>query len=258
MRKGFFAAAIAFSLLVTGPAWAQDCDHERQIDVSIDAAGADLAEISVGAGSLLIEGSSGTAVTVTGRACASSASWLEEMALRAERDGDRVEIETEVPDDWNWSGNRYAYFDLEIRVPASMMVDAEDGSGNATIRGVGGLEMSDGSGNLDISDIAGDVRVSDGSGNLEIGGVGGHVRISDGSGEMTVRDAGSVTVDSDGSGSIRLESIRGDAVVDSDGSGNIVVEGVGGDFRVDSDGSGSIRYEDVAGTVDIPERKRRR
>ena len=257
MRKGLLAVVLAFSVLVAAPAWAQDCDHGRDIDLTIEASGADLAAIAVGAGSLLIEGGSGQSVTVTGRACASSADWLEEMSLRAERDGDRVELETEVPEGWNWTGNRYAYFDLEIRVPASMAVRAEDGSGSATVRGVGSLEMSDGSGELEIYDVAGDVEVSDGSGSVEIADVGGEVRINDGSGELTVRNVGAVSVGSDGSGSMHFESIRGSVSVGSDGSGNIVVEGCGGDFTVDNDGSGSIRYDDVAGTVDIPERKRR-
>lgn len=239
MRRGILAAAVIFSMLAAAPAWADDCKYERPIDLNIGAAGAQSARISVGAGSLRIEGGAGDAVVITGRACASSADRLEGMVLHAGLEGDRVEIETEVPDDWSWSGGKYAYFDLEIHVPGTLPLEVADGSGDAEIRDVASLEMSDGSGSLDIRGVAGDVRVDDGSGDVEIVGAGGDVEIRDGSGNLEIRDVG---------GTLRVRS---------DGSGNIVADGVRGDFRVDSDGSGSIRYDDVSGRVDIPERKRR-
>jgi hypothetical protein len=255
MRRALTAAIVLSLLFVPGAAWAQRCEHERAIDLSVDAGDATSASISVGAGSLLIEGGSGDTVRITGRACADSADRLEGIAIRTGRDGRRVEVETEIEDSRSWMGGGYAYADLEITVPSGLAVVAQDGSGDAVVRNVGSLEFEDGSGGLVISDVAGDARIQDGSGELEVSGVAGDVRIHDGSGGMTVRGAGSVVVESDGSGSIRIEDVRGAATVESDGSGNITVTDVAGDFTVGRKGSGSIRHENVGGTVDVPRRR---
>jgi hypothetical protein len=257
MRKAFSLLAALSTLLIADTAWAQRCEHSRDIEVNSIAPGAASARISVGAGDLRVEGSDGDAVIIRGRACASSAAVLEEISVRTSLDGERLEIETEMPEgSWSWSGSSYAYVDLEIRLPANLAVSIDDGSGDAFVGGLASVEIDDGSGKLEVRDVAGSLSVSDGSGDLEVAEVGGEVRISDGSGDMTVRGAGGVIVESDGSGSIRIERTRGSVTVENDGSGNIVVDGVEGDFVVDNDGSGSIRYDNVSGRVDIPERKR--
>jgi hypothetical protein len=71
-----------------------------------------------------------------------------------------------------------------------------------------------------VVDASETVHVTDGSGNLLIENVGGDVTVNDGSGDINVRNVtGSFTVKSDGSGNIYVTDIRGSVIVQNDGSG---------------------------------------
>src|SRR5688500_18079077 len=97
-----------------------ECRHETQRTANVDAAGARQLLLKAGAGSLKIEGRAGVdRVTIRGRACASSASLLEEIELRARRSGSDVVVEAmEREDGWSFSNNEYARLDLVIEMPA--------------------------------------------------------------------------------------------------------------------------------------------
>lgn len=110
------------------------------------------------------------------------------------------------------------------------------------------LVVDDGSGELSIQDITGDIYVDDGSGEIEIENIQGNIKIDDGSGSVSVNDVeGDVSID-DGSGTIDVSGVSGTVVVD-DGSGSINIEGVGGDVHIKDDGSGSLSIRDVKGKV---------
>jgi len=255
MRNGLVGAALLACLVLAQPALAQRCEHSRDINLTADAAGVNLAVIVAGAGELVIEGGDAGQIVIEGRACASDADRLEKMSVEISPRDDQIGIETQVPDGWSWSGGRYAYINLHIQVPPGMALRVDDGSGNLVISNVASVELEDGSGNIEISRVVGDVSVDDGSGNVDLVGIGGEIWIEDGSGNIDIRDAGSVVVDSDGSGNIEIEEIRGSVMVHSDGSGSIWVTSIGGDFTVHHDGSGGIRHSDVAGEVDIPKQR---
>ncbi len=220
-----------------------DCEFTAERSANVAVASSDFLDLIARSGSLVVEGRPGVAeVRIRGRACASSESLLERLVIETGRSGGRVRVD--VPEmDWDDSffGNRYASLDLVIEVPEGMAANIDDGSGEAEIRGVGPLRITDGSGELRLIDIRGDVTIDDGSGEVEIAQVDGDVIVEDGSGQLDIRDVtGSVTID--------------------DGSGSIAVSGVRGDFVVRDDGSGGISHDNVAGTVDIPlkDRARRR
>jgi len=255
MRNGFIGVVLLACLLLAQPAEAQRCEHARDIELTTDAAGVRLAVIVAEAGELVIEGGSGDQIVIEGRACASDAGRLQEMSVNVDPREDRVEIETVIPDGWSWTGGRYAYIDLHIRVPAGIELRVDDGSGNVAIRGVASVELEDGSGNIEVSDVGGDVSVDDGSGNIGLENIGGEVWINDGSGNIDIGNVGSVVVDDDGSGNIDIDGVRGSVMVHSDGSGGIWVAAVGGDFTVQDDGSGGIRHRDVGGVVRIPRQR---
>ena len=83
--------------------------------------------------------------------------------------------------------------------------------------------------------------------------IGGPVEISDGSGEIDIREVGrDVVISSDGSGGIDIRGVKGNVTVDSDGSGEIDVRDVTGDFIVHNDGSGGINYVSVGGKIRLP------
>jgi hypothetical protein len=218
-----------------------DCRYTAERTATIAASGISTLDLEAGAGSLRIVGKAGISqIQVRGHACASSDAMLAELQLRANRSGGTYTVEALGPDnsrEWR-DDDSYARIDLVIEVPTSIFARVSDGSGEAFVSGVAGLDMDDGSGELEISDIGGDVTIDDGSGELSITDVQGDVSVDDGSGEVTIRDVtGSVTV--------------------SDGSGSIRVSRVGGDFTVRSDGSGDVQQSGVTGAVRVPGRDRK-
>ncbi|KAA9132733.1 hypothetical protein F3N42_05835 [Marinihelvus fidelis] len=245
-------------VLAAGNAWAGDCDHEQRLDRSLDLSGASVLKIDAAAGSLDIEGRPDTgSAQVVARLCASSQELLDETRLILEA-GNEARIAVDIPDTDGgfFGGNRYAYVDLEIRVPETLPLDVRDSSGGMDIENVGALKVKDSSGHIDISDVNGPVELSDSSGGIELEDIEGDVHIvSDSSGEISGEDInGSVLVSRDSSGSIQFENVQGDVVVERDSSGSISVRNVGGDFRVGKDGSGGISHKNVTGSVEVPAR----
>lgn len=224
------------------PAAAQDCRYEADRSAMIRASSGDALRLIARAGSLTVRGVEGLQeVRVRGHACASSEDLLDALVLKTDRSGSTIRVEVpEIDEGGGWfSGNRHAALHLDIEVPKGMAATIEDGSGNARIEGLGALSIHDGSGDLEITDIDGDVDIDDGSGSVRVSHLEGTVRVEDGSGEIDIRD------------------VTGNVEID-DGSGSIDVRDVAGDFIVRDDGSGGIEYSNVAGRVDIPRRERRR
>jgi DUF4097 and DUF4098 domain-containing protein YvlB len=254
MRHPIAMTLILAAGLAASPALADDCAHKAEREAALDAGGARSVRIEAGAGELRIEGRTGqTRVEARGTACASSENVLGQIHLNATRQGDVIVVKVEIPEGSSWGWNEQARLDLTVTVPRIMPLDVDDGSGSAEIAHVGKLTVRDGSGELSVSDVTGDLGIVDGSGSIEVAGVTGNVRLSDGSGSITVRDVGgSVMVEEDGSGSIEVQTVTGSVTVERDGSGSIDVAGVKGDFTVSHDGSGGIAHRDVAGQVRIP------
>jgi hypothetical protein len=128
----------------------------------------------------------------------------------------------------NWSG-KSGYIDLTVTVPADILLDIKDTSGDML-----------------ISDVTTDIVIEDRSGDVRIKNTGG-VKIDDRSGDLTIENAnGDVTID-DRSGDINVSDASGDVVV-SDRSGDISVRGANS-LNVIDDGSGDVYHSDIAGAV---------
>lgn len=142
-----------------------------------------------------------------------------------------------------------AQINLDVRVPRNLALDIDDGSGSIEVLNIAGkVDLEDGSGSVTMDKITGSVSIDDGSGSIELRSIGGDVDIDDGSGTITVEDAaGNVDV-KDGSGTINIYKTGGSVVV-SDGSGSINIDGVGKDVHIKRDGSGSVSILNVKGTV---------
>lgn len=236
MRK----AALALVLLTPAglaAGEARDCRHQAERRADLDAGGATLLQVVSRAGSLEIEGRAGLkAILVRGTACADEASVLERIQVRTERAGGALRVVADVPETSNWLMGGNAALHLVLEVPPELTVEVEDGSGALHVRNVASARIKDGSGEIVLERIAGEVRITDGSGSIE------------------VREAGAVVIDEDGSGSITIAGIRGSVTVRDDGSGSIDVRDVAGDFTVDDDGSGGVQHAGVRGRVRLPRR----
>jgi DUF4097 and DUF4098 domain-containing protein YvlB len=168
-------------------------------------------------GSLTVNGHGGMSdIKATGHIEAPSDELLAKTKLVATRSGSEVTIETQVPEETVLLSS--TTMDLEVNLPAGVAVVIRDGSGSIKTNGTGALDVTDGSGSIDIDGVTGNVRITDGSGSIEV------------------------------------EKVTGNVVVTDDGSGAVNVSDVRGDFTVMRKGSGHIEYERISGKVSVPQK----
>jgi hypothetical protein len=265
------AAWLVLTLALVGTVSAQ-CRFEAPRELDLDLDGVRTVRIVSQAGDLRVTGSADAdTLTARGRACASNRSLLDDIRLVSSRDGSVLVLRAETPSGGWWFA--FGHLDLVVVLPDTLALEIDDGSGHIVVARVASLRLTDGSGDVRIEDVAGDLVLADGSGDIEVHGVGGRIEVvrdgsgdidlgrvagsvevlRDGSGDIEVTDVGgSVRIVDDASGGIRIEDVRGDVRIDEDGSGDVDVRRVSGDFVLLRDGSGSVRYADVAGTVQVP------
>ena len=268
------ALPLAIGLFVSITAEADDCRKSADRSATVNASGVSRVVIGAGAGDLKVQGQTGsTEVQARGRACASSDEVLGQIQLESRREGDTVYLKTLIPELTGGAVlNSYAGLHLTVQVPDSAAVEIEDSSGELALSRVRSAKVEDGSGEIDIDDIAGDLDVSDSSGEIEIERVAGNLRIKDSSGEIEVEEVrgavespvdssgeirleqvGSVHIHEDSSGGIVIRRVNGNVRIDVDSSGDIDVAEVAGNFSVGADGSGDIRHSKVLGKVELPQ-----
>lgn len=266
-----FAALIFFS-----PAHA---DYSETRNLSISAEDIKRLEIDCGAGFLKITGIEGlkeieveAEIIIDAINKKKAKNYIRDNArLDLKAKGSKAILESYFKDSdfflSNLFSSKSARIDLIVRIPKTMVVDIEDGSGFIHIRDIdnditiddgsgdvsvenilGNLDMNDGSGGIELEYITGDVDIEDASGEIEAFDVDGDLAIEDGSGSIRVKDvSGNVKID-DGSGDITIRNVSGSVIVD-DGSGDIRINYVGKDVRIIDDGSGDCDISHVEGKV---------
>lgn len=268
--------SFAVLLLVSSTAFADRCEFSASRNLDIDAAGVQKLALEFGSDDLNLKGVPGQArIEVRGRACASSQAALDSMKLDQSRSGDTVSVTVSKEGlRGTWFGSSYAYINLEVRVPQTLLVAIKRGSGDVEIENVAGVDSTAGSGDLDARDITGPVVIRAGSGDATLRQTGavtvralgsGDVQAHQVRGDVVVEGAGSstltfndvtgnVSIDHIGSGDVNVRSIGGDVHVGSIGSGDVDADDIGGNLIVDSKGSGDVNHRGVKGRVDIPKR----
>ncbi|KZN34026.1 hypothetical protein N480_22815 [Pseudoalteromonas luteoviolacea S2607] len=155
-----------------------------------------------------------------------------------------------------WYANKSPRIDIEVRLPARLLVEVEDSSGAMAIANVKGVVIDDSSGHITLNDIQGNAEIKDDSGGIEIDGVAGHLRIDDNSGDINLSAVtGNIDIE-DGSGDINITS--GAKVTIDDDSGDIMIKQIAGEIEL-QDGSGEIRIDgalalnvrDDSGDIDV-------
>jgi Toastrack DUF4097 len=265
-------------IAASSPALAMhDCKFSAERNLDIDPAGLKALQLVLGASDAHVDGVAGLKrIEVRGKACASEQEWLKDLTVEQERSGDRVRVTTQTDHGMriNWFGSHYAYIDLEVRLPADLLVEIDAGSGDSRVANVAGLKFGSGSGDLNVDHVAGELSVRVGSGDVIADDVGrvnvervgsGDIRASKvrgdaqvghvGSGDLSFTDVhGSVHVESVGSGDLEVDHAGGDVVIGRIGSGDVSVDAIGGSFVVHSAGSGDLRHHNVTGKIEIPSR----
>jgi len=257
MNRFLCLAVLCVAATSAGQVSAADwCKFKAERSATTELAGAKRIVIAAGAGDLKIAGASGQAgVRASGRACASSEELLKEIQLESRREGDTLYLKTLLPDVDGGNiffFNRYATLDLTVSLPETVAIEVEDSSGDTQIKHVQSANVADGSGDLEIADVAADLEVSDSSGDLDIRKVGGNLSVKDSSGDIEIADVqGNVFIPVDSSGDIRIANISGGVHIVSDSSGGIVIEHVKQSVAIDSDSSGDIRVDDIGGNFTV-------
>lgn len=256
MRK-IILLCIALAVIPFGARAEMPCAHSAQRNLDAELAGVSLVRVVTRSHDLKLDGGSGAALALRGTACASSQAGLDPLTVQQHREGSTLVI-TLGADRGSVDGGFggfYAYLKVNVTMPANIPVRLESGSGDAEIRHVAALEASTGSGDINVSDVAGAVSASSGSGDLTIERVGSIQLQGIGSGDAKMHGVrGPVTVGSVGSGDLEFGDIGGSVEVDSIGSGDITARGIKGSLTVHSKGSGDVDYADVSGKVDVPSR----
>jgi hypothetical protein len=224
MRSLIVIAMFAVSLAQAG--WS-DYEEVRNMDLDVD--GISQLSIKAGAGSMDVTGVSGldkisvkATVVVPDTDEDDALKVIEKkMTLTLDKKGSEARLNA-------WFDGNDAHIVLEVSVPQGLSVNIDDGSGSIDVTDVAGdVTIDDGSGSIDVDNVA-NLKIDDGSGSIDVDNVSGDVSIVDGSGSISVDHVmGSVTID-DGSGSIKVSDVEKDVIIVDDGSGSLTITDVRG------------------------------
>jgi hypothetical protein len=255
MKKAAFFLLMLLTILASAQA------AQSRETLTLAAAGCLSLHIECGAGSLKVHGEEPleqievkAVLIVNGIAESELPRFKREyVKLTLEKSGDRAVLTASIESGFSlarlFGSDHNARIDLDVRLPRRMALVVDDGSGDCEIRDCdGGLKLEDGSGDTRLTHIKGTVNIEDGSGDLVLSDIAGNIEIEDGSGDIELKGAGGdVSVD-DGSGEIELYDIAGSVEID-DGSGDIVIDGVQKDVTIVEAGSGGVEIRNVRGKV---------
>ncbi|MFW5996203.1 MAG: DUF4097 family beta strand repeat-containing protein, partial [Halanaerobiaceae bacterium] len=160
----------------------------------------------------------------------------EKMELCLEKSGNSVYLDSYFTSDSGFFEYLFGEtvngsIDLKVEIPGNFnSITVEDGSGDII------LDMIEGE--VEIDDGSGDIETSNSSGNWEVEDGSGDIRFNNHSGKLSIND---------GSGDIRIFNCNGDFEV-NDGSGDIVIDNQHGRLKV-NDGSGDIQIRNLSDSV---------
>lgn len=163
--------------------------------------------------------------------------------LTMEKKSGKVEIKFE--------GNDSDDFQLEITIPADLILDFSTGGGNITVNDdvKNKIKFSTGGGNILAKNVYGSFDVSSGGGNITAGDINGETEISTAGGDIKVGSVNGKAEISSAGGNINVGSVNNTAEI-STGGGNISVGTVNGNADI-STGGGNIKVSTVSGSADI-------
>ncbi len=245
---------LLLTLLSPGLALASDCEHSQDRSLKLDLEGVRSVRIEIGANELRLAPAGTEGAHFGARACASAPGLFDQLVLEQRREGDRlVVVARREGYSIGWSTPKYAYFDIDARLPADLAYEVKVGSGDAEVSGLRTLAADVGSGDLAVRDIAGLFEVEVGSGDVEAQDVG-ELRVSSvGSGDLDVIGVrGDARIRGIGSGDVDLRRVGGNVEIGSIGSGDAEVDDVAGDLRVAKVGSGDVSSSRIGGRIDLP------
>lgn len=214
------SAALCLSALAACSFSEPTLQETRQLELDVSPDGRFV--IEAGAGPIIVEGDDGTSIRIEAGIYQHAPNDDYRLALEATGEG-AARLVADTPSAGFGTSD---YIDLVIRIPRSL-----------------DLRIDDGSGSLQVRDLDGDLQIDDGAGSIRIASIGGTITVDDGAGSISIQDAGGDVRIDDGSGSIEVINAAGMVSID-DGSGSITVTNAD-DFELRGDGSGSVNLSGI-------------
>lgn len=258
-------AAIPAALLAT-PAhaaenWSNDwqAKSEKEVDLAVPHVAGRPLSIETGNGSVSVRADRGAhEVSIHAKIRAKNDERLEQVRIRAERDGDGALVVEAVFPDGKRQSNEGCSF--EIVVPEVNGFNAKTGNGKVSIEGLAGpAVIKTSNGQVVVRDHSGTVDANTSNGMVTLVNIAGSVRADTSNGKVNVEDCGGpVEVEtSNGAVTISLrESASGPINVEtSNGSVEVnVPAGYHGELAMTTSSWGKVNFTDVAGRT-ISERR---
>jgi hypothetical protein len=141
--------------------------------------------------------------------------------------------------DCGWQCNA----DFEITVPRGTKITGENGSGDLELTGVGGVDAKSRSGEVELRDVDGDVRLDVTSGDVNIHGLNGKLDVKANSGDIEGQNLKG--------GAVSAETTSGDIELSLAEPNDVTVKGTSGDIEVKAPGTGyKVTADSKHGDVD--------
>jgi hypothetical protein len=203
------------------PFWQQGGGVEgSRIERTFDVGDAPTLTVDNFAGNLTVRSGDGSEIRVVAVKHAPLLSNLERIEVKITPQEGALRIETTKPRTLT-----SASVELTITAPAGARLDLSTGSGKVEVSGFdAGAQIHTGSGNVVAQDLAGDVALHTGSGSLTIGEIVGRLKADTGSGGIDVQGMDGELEAHTGSGSVAVTEAAGPARL-STGSGGLEYRG---------------------------------
>ena len=195
----------------------KDSDDDRRIDAKIDTVrlAADSADIT-------IKVSDDDTTTVQQK----RHYWFFKRGDAYTVDGSTLKLDGDCG--WNCSA------DYEVTVPRGTKVVGENGSGDLSITGVAGVDTKARSGQVELRDIGGDVKLDLTSGDVTVNGLTGRLDVKGNSGDIEATNLHGPVDAQTTSGDIELNLAEPNNILAKGTSGDIEITAPGDSYRVDT------------------------
>ncbi|GED67277.1 hypothetical protein BRE01_09790 [Brevibacillus reuszeri] len=244
MKRWIGVGLLIAALSLAGCSSLEMEESKRQLELPMDSIEA--LDIQTESGDLIVKGDEkATSIKVEATIKKSKSVPDEDITVTLEKDGNTAKLVSKTKGGF---GVRITDITLNVTIPAKLNVDVNDGSGDLDISNLAGvLTIEDDSGDIKINDVSGEVVINDGSGDIKIKNASALKQINDESGDIFLENTGGNVDIQDDSGDIVIRNHTGDITI-SDGSGDMVIDTIQGNVTITEDGSGDRMVKNVSGS----------
>ncbi|MBG9941989.1 DUF4097 family beta strand repeat-containing protein [Brevibacillus formosus] len=218
-------------------------EEKRQLELPAESIEA--LNIVTDSGNLIVKGDEKATVIHVDADIKSKNVKPEEIIITLEKDGNTATLRSEIN---TGIGINYVDMTLTVTVPAQLPIALTDGSGDIDMTNLAGkLTIEDDSGDIQLTNTNGEVEIRDQSGDIKIKDASALKLIEDDSGDIVMENTGGNVAIHDQSGDMYIRKHKGDVTI-SDESGDIVIDTVEGNVLIENDGSGDRFVQNIKGS----------